>query len=231
MGLKAPVLGMFATSSLTNKRLYAIYRAITNDDVKTKDQPLWQAFRAHVERRNEVVHSGRKVSEAEAKASVEVAERIGGEPLLPLHGRSSLRAERPRDGEAIAVSGYPLGEPVLVTNTGVVASSWSVALDEVPHPSLPGVTSPELRDVYLADVQTNPGNSGGPVYSAADGSIIGVLVAGRLTNVLAGGEPVLADELPVVADAGLSIVVPIKYAVEMLNKHGVSWSVTSAATQ
>lgn len=146
-----------------------------------------------------------------------------GEPILPLFGVPRMRLDRPRDGEAIAVSGYPLSEPVLVTNAGIMASSWSVALDQVPDPSQPASTIPDLRDLYLADVQTNPGNSGGPVYSAHDGSIIGILIAGKLTSVIAGGEPVMANGLPVLADAGLSVVVPIRYALEMLDRRGVHW--------
>jgi hypothetical protein len=56
-----------------------------------------------------------------------------------------------------------------------------------------------------------------------DGSIIGVLVAGKLTNVVAGGEPIFVKGVPISADAGLSLVVPIKYGIEMLERHGVDW--------
>lgn len=152
---------------------------------------------------------------------------IGDTPLQPLYGVPTCRTARPRDGDPIAVSGYPLGESVLVTNHGVVASSWGVTVDEVAHPTLSGVTLPEVRDVYLGDVQSNPGNSGGPVYSTDDGAIVGVLVAGRLTRVTVGDQPAIIGGLPLQADAGLSIIVPIKYACEMLEQHNVPWTASS----
>lgn len=153
---------------------------------------------------------------------------INGESIGAMYGVPMLQTTRPRDGEPIAVSGYPLGETVLVTNAGIVASSWSVTRAEVAHPTVPDVTLPDLRDTYLADVQTNPGNSGGPAYSTLDGAVIGVLVAGRLTEVTAGDQPVAVNGLPVLADAGLSLLVPIKYAVEMLERHRVAWLTAGA---
>ena len=150
--------------------------------------------------------------------------RIGNQDIGPMYGVPRLNTDRPRDGASVAISGYPLGETVLVTNAGMIASSWSVTTDEIPHPSFPALKLPEIRDTYLADVQTNPGNSGGPVYSTSDGSIVGVLVDGKLTNVLAGGEPIFVKGLPISADAGLSLVVPIKYGIEILERHGVEWT-------
>jgi S1-C subfamily serine protease len=111
-----------------------------------------------------------------------------------------------------------------VTTQGIVASSWSVVVDDLPHPTIPDVTLPGMRDVYLADVQSNPGNSGGPVYSADDGAIVGVLVAGRLTNVLAGGAPAEVGGVPLLTNAGLALVIPAKYFSEMLDRNGVSWT-------
>jgi S1-C subfamily serine protease len=148
----------------------------------------------------------------------------GDGPLEPLHGVPTIRLDRPRDGDRVAISGYPLGEPVLVTTQGIVASSWSVVVDDLPHPTIPDVTLPGMRDVYLADVQSNPGNSGGPVYSADDGAIVGVLVAGRLTNVLAGGAPAEVGGVPLLTNAGLALVIPAKYFSEMLDRNGVSWT-------
>ncbi len=147
---------------------------------------------------------------------------INDVPLEPLFGVARLRPERPRDGEPIAISGYPLGEPVLLTNAGIVASSWSVTVEHVADPSFPGVTIPELRDTYLGDVQSNPGNSGGPVY-ASDGSVIGVLVAGKLAPVIGGDQPAVVDGVQLSADAGLSVIVPVQKVVDMLDKQGAEW--------
>jgi S1-C subfamily serine protease len=150
---------------------------------------------------------------------------VAGESIrVPRLGVPSIRTDRPRDGDGIAVSGYPLGEPVLVTNQGIIASSWSLAEDETPDATTASVAIPETRDTYLADVQSNPGNSGGPAYSTEDGAVIGVLVAGKLTSVFAGGEPARIQGVPLSADAGLSLVVPARYVCEMLDRHGVPWT-------
>ncbi|MHB8658588.1 MAG: S1 family peptidase [Solirubrobacteraceae bacterium] len=157
------------------------------------------------------------------KGEVRPMIRMGDQEIGAMYGIPAMNPDRPRDGAPIVISGYPLGESVLVSNAGMVASSWSVTVDDMPHPSFPDMTMPEMRDTYLADVQTNPGNSGGPVYSTQDGRVIGVLVAGKLTNVVAGEEPVFVNGVPVSADAGLSVVVPAKYCIEMLERHGVEW--------
>jgi len=41
------------------------------------------------------------------------------------HKVAVLRPNRPRDGEHIAVSGYPLSSTVLITTSGIVASAWA----------------------------------------------------------------------------------------------------------
>jgi hypothetical protein len=74
--LREPVLGLFTSFSLRNQRLYAVYEALTHDDLKTSEPRLWDDFRAHIKRRNDIVHTGKKVSNDEAEASVDVAERM-----------------------------------------------------------------------------------------------------------------------------------------------------------
>jgi HEPN domain-containing protein len=71
-----PVLDLFTTFNLKNPRLYGVYQAVTHDDVKAADPELWRDFSEHIKRRNEVVHTGRKVSPAEAESSVDAAERF-----------------------------------------------------------------------------------------------------------------------------------------------------------
>ncbi len=101
-----------------------------------------------------------------------------------LYGLAQTEAARPRDGDAIAVSGYPLSEPTLVTTSGCVASAWGNDIREVQPPGAPeGFTIPDVKDSYLADVAVNPGNSGGPVYSIYKGTVMGVCVAFRVASV------------------------------------------------
>ncbi|HEY5193118.1 MAG TPA: serine protease [Solirubrobacteraceae bacterium] len=75
-------------------------------------------------------------------------------------GVASLRVDRPRDGTPIAISGYPLGEPALVSTAGTIASGWSVDLrDTLVSDGKWGYAQVDVADRYLADVQTNGGNS------------------------------------------------------------------------
>jgi S1-C subfamily serine protease len=72
---------------------------------------------------------------------------------------------RPREGEAVAVSGFPLSELAMKTNSGTIASSWATDKNQRP-----GV----LVDSYVTDMRVNPGDSGAPVYSVASGAVIGI---------------------------------------------------------
>jgi S1-C subfamily serine protease len=139
---------------------------------------------------------------------------IGGEDALPLApGILRLVTERPRDGLGVAASGYPLGEPVLVTTAGIVASSWAVDLEKLRA----GLVDIRLADVYLADLQINPGNSGGPVYRRSDGAVVGVAVATRLAAMDAG------EENLIIAPADIGVVVPAVHVAESLSARGIQW--------
>jgi S1-C subfamily serine protease len=137
----------------------------------------------------------------------------GGMGVNSLFGLAPLTLSRPRDGEDIAVSGYPLSNPTLITTSGIIASSWATdTMDVVPEGAPEGFTMPDIKDSYLADVAVNPGNSGGPVYLRDVGHVIGVCVAFRIAEADAGGVPLMYN-------SGLSIVVPINYGVELLGRH------------
>lgn len=137
----------------------------------------------------------------------------GGMAVNALWGLAPLNVGRPRDGDGIVVSGYPLAYPTLITTAGIIASAWhSESMEVAPEGAPEGFTIPDLADAYLADVAVNPGNSGGPVYLQDDGSVIGVCVAFRIADAEAGG-------IPLRYNSGLSIVVPTRYVVEMLGRH------------
>jgi hypothetical protein len=82
-----------------------------------------------------------------------------------------LSSTKLREGVALAVSGYPLAEPSLVTNAGILATTFSVAGG---------------REGYLGDFTVNPGNSGGPVYTVGNAEVIGVCAAIKRRSYLAG---------------------------------------------
>jgi S1-C subfamily serine protease len=139
---------------------------------------------------------------------------------------SVLDARRPQDGAVVAISGYPLSEPGLVTNAGWMASVWSFTISQTPAqpPAPAGWMIPEVADSYLADVTANPGNSGGPVYLVDSGAVIGVCVGGKLAPAKdQNGQDVVIDGHTISYAAGLTVVVPSQYVVELLKKNGVKW--------
>jgi len=129
----------------------------------------------------------------------------------------SLNPSRPEDGVAIGISGYPLNQSVLVSNGGIISTSWAFDLQELESPGTPEFYRKlNIADSYLADVNVNPGNSGGPVYLANDGSVIGVCVAFLPTNI--------EDDKGSVNyyyNSGLAVVVPSCYVCDLLIKHNM----------
>jgi S1-C subfamily serine protease len=141
--------------------------------------------------------------------------------LPVLYGDAVLHTDRPIEGAAVAISGYPLANTVLVTTSGAMATVWSVARSDIQPPGAPaGFFMSEIADVYLADVQANPGNSGGPVYLLDDASVVGVCVAGQQTNVM----DQTSSPVDLYHDAGLTIVTPAQYVAKLLETNGRSWS-------
>ena len=135
-----------------------------------------------------------------------------------LYGLASLSDQPVRDGEGIAVSGYPLAEPALVTTSGGIASAFGTDTQQIQAPRGPaGFLVPDSADSYLADVAVNPGNSGGPVYRIADGKVLGVCVAFRVASGRLATHP-----SPFFYNSGLTVVVPIKYGQLLIDRHATS---------
>jgi S1-C subfamily serine protease len=136
---------------------------------------------------------------------------------LPPPQVARLSSRQVREGEAIAISGYPLSQSVFDTNAGIVASIHSDR-DILSPPQISGNEVVQTRlqfDVYEADMSINPGNSGGPVYYAASGDVIGICSAYRVAP---GG------------NSGLSIIVPIAYGGMLMSKHGLAASQSGGGT-
>ncbi len=159
--------------------------------------------------------------------------RVAGKEIPLLFGVASLKPQKPQDGAAVAISGFPLGQPVLVTNAGWMATTWSYNISQIHPPGAPDwFRMPDIADSYLADVQANPGNSGGPVYLIENGLVIGVCLASktvRVQQVSAQGEHEPAtteDGRPLVYASGLTVVVPAQYLIDLLKKNGLKWTET-----
>jgi S1-C subfamily serine protease len=124
-----------------------------------------------------------------------------------------LSSDRPEEGSAVGVSGYPLEYAVLVTTSGTIASSWT----DIEHVD---------ADAYLVDIHVNHGNSGGPAYRVSDGAVIGICDSFT-------GAPVEPWEKfgALKYNAGLASIVPAKYIIAMLKKQGVAFKEIAAQTR
>ena len=150
--------------------------------------------------------------------SKEIPPMFGNVPPLKL-APVILNPDRPEDGVTIGISGYPLNQSVLVTNGGFMATSWAFDLQELKSPETPEFYRKlDIADSYLADINVNPGNSGGPVYLASDGSVIGVCVAYLRTNI----RDDKGSAKNYYYNTGLAIVVPSRYVCDLLKRHTLS---------
>ena len=148
--------------------------------------------------------------------SKEIPPMFGNVPPLKLTP-VILNPARPEDGVTIGISGYPLNQSVLVTNGGFMATSWAFDLQELKSPGTPEFYQKlDIADSYLADINVNPGNSGGPVYLASDGSVIGICVAFLRTNVRDD-----KGSVNYYYNSGLAIVVPSCYVSDLLKRNNV----------
>jgi hypothetical protein len=165
---------------------------------------------------------------------------IDGTPVPPLAGVATLDTRRPREGATVAVSGYPFAMNSLITNSGCIASAFlpNFADDAIPDPPpqppdegrTPGAVrmvetftpGPSPGERYLADLEVNGGNSGGPVYYADTGAVIGMCIATRQAAVTRGGRPVVVGGQVLTYSSGLTVVVPAIYVDAMLRERRVS---------
>jgi S1-C subfamily serine protease len=130
---------------------------------------------------------------------------VAGRPVEAYRTPARLSTSQNRDGVALAVSGYPLAEPSLVTNAGVLASTFSMEGEQ---------------ELLLGDFTANPGNSGGPIYTVSDAQVVGVCTAGRLAP-LFGGTGAYA--------AGLTLIVPAAEVAALLDRNGLTAAAARAA--
>ena len=103
---------------------------------------------------------------------------IEGEP-----GRPAPLADGapPPEGEAIAVTGFPIANTlglIPLTNAGIVSSVGPITM---PRASAEGLTAQQIRllrkpfEILILDMIAYPGNSGSPVYLQASGSVVGIV--------------------------------------------------------
>ena len=139
--------------------------------------------------------------------------RIEGPPLpaLTLAAPGSVR-----EGNAIAIIGFPLGGALgftPVTHRGIVASITAIAPPAPTAQSLSPQAVNRLRqgsfDIYQLDATAYPGNSGGPVLDVNSGAVIAVI-----NMVLVRG----SKESALSAPSGISYAIPVQFVANVLNE-------------
>lgn len=119
-----------------------------------------------------------------------------------------------REGQSIALMGYPIGGTLgfaPVTHHGIVASITTVALPATTAQQLDPRAISRLRsgnfDVLQLDATAYPGNSGGPVFDVDSGRVLGIL---NMVLVKASRESALSQP------TGISYAIPIQHLAALL---------------
>lgn len=138
---------------------------------------------------------------------------IEGQPLPALRLGGS---QRPREGQAIAFTGFPIGVVLglfPVTHQGIISAISPVAIPVPAAGNLDAATIRRLKnepyEVLQLDATAYPGNSGSPLYEPDTGQVIGVI---NKVFVQESKESIL--EKP----SGITYAVPVRYVQALLKR-------------
>lgn len=167
-----------------------------------------------------VVMPGR--SEAQLRrARVVATDRLHDLALLRIEGAPlpALALAEPgtvREGQSIALMGYPIGGVLgfaPVTHAGIVSSLASAGLPAPTSAQLDARAVAQLRqgnfELLQLDAIAYPGNSGGPLFDVASGRVIGVVNMGLVKG---NREAALSNP------TGITYAVPVAYLLELLRE-------------
>ena len=122
-----------------------------------------------------------------------------------------------REGSAIALIGFPLAGALgfaPVTHRGIVSAITPVALPSPSARQLDGPTISRIREgtfeMLQLDATAYPGNSGGPVFDAETGKVVGVLNMATLKG---------TRESALTSPSGISYAIPIEHVEQLVTKH------------
>ena len=140
--------------------------------------------------------------------------RFDGPPL------PALELAKPgsvREGSAVALIGFPMGNALgfaPVTHRGIVSAITPVALPSPTARQLDGPTISRLRqgtfDMLQLDATAYPGNSGGPLFDADTGAVVGVI---SMATLKATRESALSNP------SGITYAIPIEHAERLIARH------------
>ena len=122
-----------------------------------------------------------------------------------------------REGQSIAFMGFPIGGALgfsPVTHRGIISSITAIALPSSNASQLNARNVASLRsggfNVFQLDATAYPGNSGGPMFDAETGDVIGVI---NMVFIKGTKESALTHP------SGISYAIPSQYVVELLSRH------------
>jgi S1-C subfamily serine protease len=134
----------------------------------------------------------------------------------PLPALRLGESRRPREGQAIAFTGFPLGVVLglfPVTHTGIISAISPVAIPVPAAGQLDATTLRRLKnepyEVLQLDATAYPGNSGSPLYEPDTGRVIGVI---NKVFVQESKETIL--EKP----SGITYAIPVRYVQALLER-------------
>jgi serine protease Do len=136
--------------------------------------------------------------------------QLDGEPLPAL----TLETAAAREGQSVALMGYPIAGTLgysPVTHRGIISAITNAALPAPTAAQLDPRAISALRngafEVYQLDATAYPGNSGGPLFDAETGRVLGVV-----NMVLIKGNRESALSSP----TGISYAVPVSHLRELM---------------
>lgn len=144
---------------------------------------------------------------------------IEGPPARPLSLKLAIGEDTPRQGQGVAVIGYPIG-----LRLGLVPAVHRGVISAVVPAVLPlpkgAVMTPQLAaairqpyNLYQLDLVVFPGNSGSPLIDARDGRVVGII---NKTLANKTREHMLTDP------TGISYAVPVRWVHELILRSSLS---------
>lgn len=120
---------------------------------------------------------------------------------------------RPFVGEEVATVGWPTTSNEVVKRDVMTPSAMVGIISAIyPHPSLPRKT----HAVYLAQLPTQAGSSGGPVFNTYSGRVIGVASARLLRMAKMPTSPQAPEsDIPGEVRVGLARIAPITHVMSL----------------
>ncbi len=142
--------------------------------------------------------------------------QFDGAPVPKLTLRDS---DTVREGQSVAFTGFPIGGALgfsAVTHRGMVSSITPIALPGASSQQLNARTIASLRsgsfNIFQLDATAYPGNSGGPMFDAETGDVLGVI---NMVFIKGTKESALTNP------TGISYAIPSKYVLQLLQRRKV----------